>query len=110
MEVSSRTPEGFPNSCPVCKKSIQIDPSIPFGDAPCPNCGCLLWFVAIGGSQQFFEFKNARLLRERAIQFLAVRFGTNADDLKRSSNIWGDTGADSLDMIELVMELESELE
>ena len=38
--ISSRTPEGGPNRCPVCGKSICIEPSMPPG-APCPNCGSL---------------------------------------------------------------------
>ena len=44
MEPSTRTPEGEPNRCPVCGKSLQIEPSRPPGDAPCPHCGHLLWF------------------------------------------------------------------
>ena len=44
MEPSTRTPEGEPNRCPVCGKSLQIEPSRPPGDAPCPHCGSLLWF------------------------------------------------------------------
>jgi hypothetical protein len=46
MEPSTRTPEGDPNRCPVCGKSLQIEPSRPPGDAPCPHCGTLLWFEA----------------------------------------------------------------
>jgi hypothetical protein len=42
--ISSRTPEGARNRCPICGKAVKIAPSRPFGDAPCPNCGCLLWF------------------------------------------------------------------
>jgi len=45
MTVSSRTPEGAPNHCPVCKQVLRIEPSAPTGDAPCPNCGSLLWFA-----------------------------------------------------------------
>jgi hypothetical protein len=45
MEPSSRTPEGEPNRCPICGKAVLIDPSRPPGDAPCPNCGHLLWFA-----------------------------------------------------------------
>ena len=44
MQPSSRTPEGEPNRCPVCGKDLQIEPSRPPGDAPCPHCGTLLWF------------------------------------------------------------------
>jgi hypothetical protein len=46
MEPSSRTPEGEPNRCPVCGKEVHIEPSRPPGDAPCPHCGCLLWFAS----------------------------------------------------------------
>jgi hypothetical protein len=42
--ISSRTPEGWPKHCPVCGRDIRIEPSTPPGDAPCPNCGLLLWF------------------------------------------------------------------
>lgn len=44
MEIASRTPEGESGSCIVCGHSFYIDPATPCGDAPCPNCGTLLWF------------------------------------------------------------------
>jgi anti-anti-sigma regulatory factor len=44
MKIASRTPEGAPNRCPVCGSFIEVEPSDPPGDAPCPNCGHLLWF------------------------------------------------------------------
>jgi len=44
MIISSRTPEGQPNQCPVCDASFLLEPSDPAGDAPCPNCGHLVWF------------------------------------------------------------------
>lgn len=44
MRVSSRTPEGEPNRCPVCGHRMLLEPSRPPGDAPCPACGSLLWF------------------------------------------------------------------
>jgi anti-anti-sigma factor len=43
--ISSRTPEGQPNRCPVCGSDLKIEPSDPAGDAPCPQCGHLLWFT-----------------------------------------------------------------
>src|SRR5436305_5369278 len=45
MVISSRTPEGTPNRCPVCGSHLRIEPSDPAGDAPCPRCGHLLWFA-----------------------------------------------------------------
>lgn len=51
MTPSTRTPEGEPNRCPVCGAVVSLDPSRPPGDAPCPNCGHLLWFgEAVGPS------------------------------------------------------------
>ena len=44
MNISSRTPEGDPNRCPVCGHALRLEPSRPPGDAPCPACGSLLWF------------------------------------------------------------------
>src|SRR5260370_41488720 len=45
MDISTRTPEGLPNRCPICGKDVIIAPSFPPGDAPCPNCGSLLWYT-----------------------------------------------------------------
>jgi serine/threonine protein kinase len=44
VNISSRTPEGQPHRCPICQAAVRIEPSVPPGDAPCPNCGHLLWF------------------------------------------------------------------
>jgi hypothetical protein len=44
VNISSRTPEGEPNRCPVCGNVLAIEPSRPPGDAPCPYCGTFLWF------------------------------------------------------------------
>jgi transcription antitermination factor NusG len=43
VNISSRTPEGEGNLCPICRNALKIEPSRP-GDAPCPFCGTLLWF------------------------------------------------------------------
>ena len=44
LVVSSRTPEGEDNRCPVCGQALRLEPSRPPGDAPCPYCGVLVWF------------------------------------------------------------------
>jgi hypothetical protein len=49
MHISSRTPEGEPNLCPICGQDTVTEPSsVPTRDAPCPHCGCLLWFDKAG--------------------------------------------------------------
>ena len=43
--ISTRTPEGSPGECPVCGHDFAVEPSaFPTRDAPCPSCGCLVWF------------------------------------------------------------------
>lgn len=65
------------------------------GDAPCPNCGHLLWLTA-------------RLLS--AVQeHMADRLGIAADRVSPESNLV-ELGADSLDVVELIMELEEEVD
>src|SRR5262249_37186745 len=34
---------GLPRYCALCQCWVQVEPSEPAGDAPCPSCGCLLW-------------------------------------------------------------------
>ena len=55
MTISSRTPEGTPNQCPACGDKVKIVPSTPTGDAPCPSCGSLLWFIVREPDVLFFE-------------------------------------------------------
>jgi hypothetical protein len=51
MTISSRTPEGNPNVCPICGHAARVEPStMPTRDAPCPQCGHLLWFDAADGA------------------------------------------------------------
>jgi hypothetical protein len=108
MKISSRTPEGTPNHCAVCKKPIHIDPSLPFGDAPCPNCGCLLWFISIGDEIRFYPFEESTSLRERAIRLMADTLGVDENEVRSNPNIWNEVGTDSLDLLELVMGLDDE--
>jgi acyl carrier protein len=99
--VSSRTPEGEPNRCFLCGSVISIEPSVPPGDAPCPNCGQLVWFAI-----QKLGNERAPLL----LQILREHLGMDLNSLSRGSRFLEDIGADSLDMVELVMALEEEFD
>ena len=101
MTVSSRTPEGTPNCCPICGYHFRIEPSRPSGDAPCPACGSLLWFVAGGDEPRFFDAEAVGLV-ERA----AARLGVSPDVLRPER--LDELDLDSLDVVELVMELEEQ--
>ena len=88
MIVSSRTPEGLPNHCPICDKDVVLEPS-QAGDGTCPNCGHLLWW-----------FDN----------WLTDHLSVDALQITPSTSFVNDLGADSLDVVELVMELEQEFD
>jgi acyl carrier protein len=83
MSISSRTPEGQPHQCPVCGKVAVLETSYPAGDSVCPSCGqWLVWF------------------RDK------LRADVNLDSLL----VGDESGADSLDVVELVMAMEEELD
>lgn len=83
--VSSRTPEGVPHRCPVCGNEAAVEPSYPGGDSCCPSCGQLLWWF-----------------RDR----LGGEGGAGPQPVRLSSSFVDDLGLDSLDLVELIMELE----
>ena len=95
MTVSSRTPEGFPSKCSLCGTSTNLEFSEPTGDAPCPNCGHLVWLSAKLLSRIQNRFKNES--------------GTSPVEITADTAL-AEMGADSLDAVELVMELEEEFD
>ena len=91
---TTRTPEGFPSKCPLCGADVSIDYSDTDGDAPCPCCGVLL----IQSSQRV-EF-----LRSKFAAVLGVRDETTLDQMPLEA-LGG-----SLDLVELIMELEEDFD
>ena len=87
MTIASRTPEGLPHQCPVCGKIAAHEPAYPGGDSVCPSCGHLLW-----------------VFRDR----IGNDLGVHLDEIKFNSLLRTEAGADSLDLAELLMELEEE--
>ena len=93
MTVSSRSPEGLPSECPLCNAKTNIEFSDPAGDAPCPNCGHLLW-------------ASAQLVQSVTRRY-ADALGTAPGAINANTR-FADFAADSLDTVEMVMELEEE--
>jgi acyl carrier protein len=89
MTISSRTPEGEPRRCAICGGLVATEPSQPLGDSVCPRCGALL-----------VQFRDT----------LAVKLGVEEDKLLADVSFTRDLGMDSLDTVELVMELEEEFD
>jgi hypothetical protein len=82
MVISSRTPEGDPNCCPICGCRLRLEPTRPPGDAPCPQCGHLLWF-AESGDPGVREVRRTDA-RTSFLDFVRMRFGPVPEELRES--------------------------
>jgi acyl carrier protein len=107
--ISSRTPEGEPNLCPVCGGRISIEPSLPSGDAPCPQCGTLLWFTGTPDSLLFYELELVDRVKERLYEVLAKNWGIDIEQIDEFMKLV-DESRDSLGLVELIMELEEDFQ
>ena len=108
-------------TCPKCHCQYHWDMN-PGAVAPlCPNCG----FDATGthsGTGQTVESsdtpvsgaqrsaREAVSVEERVIDIVAEQLGVSKDQITRETSFVNDLGADSLDTVELVMELEEEFD
>jgi acyl carrier protein len=97
--VSSRTPEGSPGRCPVCGHEVLVEVSQPLGDAPCPHCGTLLRLLRADGQTHVIDVRRLR-------RFLAEQLGVDESQLGDDNAALRELGIDSLEMVELVLELE----
>ncbi len=59
-----------------------------------------------GGDRRFFAYDEAECLRERGIKAMARVLGVDEQTVRDKPGIWKELGADSLDMVELAMEME----
>ena len=107
--ISSRTPEGLPNKCPLCGASVRMEPSVPAGDAPCPACGGLLWFAIVQDETLLFDAAETAPIRDAVQKLFGEHLGVGPDKLSPDLRL-SDLAADSLDTVELVMELEEEFD
>ena len=108
--ISLRTPGGAPNRCPICAAAIHVEPSNPPGDAPCPNCGTLLWFSKTPDGLWFYDEETARPIRRRILDLICDNLGVNKEQLTYDLSFAEVPGVDSLDLVEFIMEIEEELE
>ena len=91
MQPSSRTPEGEFEPLPSVR---QFDRDQPFcarpATAPCPNCGCLVWFPAggreTGGREELYGFRRLSI-KNRMIHTKREAITAVVDELVRERAI-----------------------
>jgi hypothetical protein len=81
------------NSCPFCNQTMRL-PRSAVADTFCPACGRRLWHIA-GPQNAWFFGTEAEL-----VQILLFM---------EEQDLWSEQGADSLDLVELSIELEERL-
>src|SRR5262245_33180923 len=80
-----------------------------------------LWYITPSGDVSFAavtqpgpnaprEDSNVPSVEERVIEIVSENLGVDKKEVKRETSFTEDVGADSLDIVELVMELEEEFE
>jgi acyl carrier protein len=83
----------------------MVEPSQPTGDAPCPACGHLLWFVEAVSGLRLFEKRVSESLAD-----ILERMGVARDEFEEAlisdNEIAKELRADSLDLVQLILELE----
>jgi acyl carrier protein len=68
------------------------------------------WKTNAGSSEPLSEEPPVATTEERIIQIVCDNLGVNKEQVTRNTSFQEDIGADSLDIVELVMELEEEFE
>jgi acyl carrier protein len=107
--ISSRTPEGEPAQCPVCNALVCIEPSQPSGDAPCPNCGTLLWLYRSSTATQLYESNTVAPIRDHILQIISNSSGILKERIDLSKSFI-ENGMDSFDLLDFFFELEHNFE
>lgn len=110
MKRSFTIPEGTSNQCPNCQSKVQVQPTSIFGEYNCSDCESKLWFLAAGDVPKFFDFVEATPLREYVIQFIAEKLELDYAQLVANPELLNTSETDSLERLEMLMELEEQLE
>ena len=101
----SATPPRAPvttNRCSFCGFDVKLDAALPEGETPCPGCGqCLRYFHQPDGLHVFRPDVLAR-----SVPIIADKLEVPKEAITPVVT-FADLGADSLDAVEVTMELES---
>jgi len=98
-----------PNRCPLCEGEVRIESSTLFGDMQCPHCGKKLWYLAAANEARFFDYETSDEMREKTYSFVAERLEVDRERIQHNPKILDEVEIDSLEALELLMDLEEEL-
>ena len=76
---------------------------------PCTHCEKKLWYLAAANEARFFDYESSEEMRERTYSFVAERLEVDRDRIQANPKILDELDIDSLEALELLMDLEEEL-
>ena len=98
IDISSRTPEGWPTQCPTCGANVTLRFS-DAGDATCSACGLLVW---IGDAVRVWVSRVPEVVASQ----LSVEPPSTERERQQLLREMAELQMDSLDVVELAMEFE----
>jgi acyl carrier protein len=110
MSETTRTAEANTAACPACGAAVRTEPTTLTGEAPCPACKRALWYVNLKPRPRWFD-RDAMAASKRdklakAVEAIAGRLGGPQTAAALQDAALAESGLDSLDIAEMVMELE----
>src|SRR5947209_6728789 len=105
--MTNPTPSRVPNWCPFCG-ALLAAPSERSATVPCASCNRPLWFTRAPDGVWFHDPAAVAAIRERVVRVLSRNFGLDPQRITDAMTFTEDIGADTLDIVETVMELEEE--
>jgi len=85
-----------------------VEGSQPYGHTACPQCGTVLWFRQDRAGVWVHDEQKVWPIRKRVQEIMGEHLGVEPARLTDTSSFVEDIGADTLDIVELVMNLEEE--
>jgi hypothetical protein len=95
---------GARGNCPACRTVLWAPESELVGERRCPRCGADLWVLLFSRGPVFFPCREGESLADLLIALGGPTPGAAANDVETALQ-----GADDLDMVELLWELEEGL-
>ena len=118
LMTRQRLPKGTSNRCPRCRRFFRCKRPASVGSLNCPQCGARLWYRPNSGrllgietirpGALFFDAQDMERERERIIEAIAKHSNLSPEYVRSKIALEDLLGTDSVDIVELVMELEDE--
>src|SRR5262249_18332308 len=89
-----------------CGADVTLDTGQKHGEAPCPKCGKPVWYSKDTTGSRLYDAATVTAIKDKIAQILKDNLGANPESVTYSTSFVEDIGADSLDIVQLVMALE----